>query len=127
MFTARFRRDHRGTGGVHARTGGASAVRRAGEDGMLRLAVLSGFLLLGLAGPSSAQGLGTLQVTAQVVPATAAWTGLAEAAVAAQGAAREATAGQTLIRRTGLVHARAEMHGSGGRRLLLVTIHHPHN
>jgi hypothetical protein len=102
---------------------------RAG--GKLRMATVLGLLALGLPGTSSAQALGTMQVTARVVPASVAWTGLAEARVSARGAAA-LQPGRTFIRRGGLVQSTAQIHPfgdrpSGGRRLLIVTIQHPHN
>ena len=101
---------------------------RAG--GSLRFAALLGLLALGLPGTSSAQALGTMQVSARVVSASVAWTGLAEAGVAARSAAEWRPAG-TLVRRGRLVHATAQIHPSsghpGGPRLLVVTIQHPHN
>jgi hypothetical protein len=71
-----------------------------------------------------------MQVAARVVPAWVGWTGLAEARVAAQSAAARQS-GRTYIHRAGLVHATAQIHPSsgpaGGRRLLIVTLQHPHN
>jgi hypothetical protein len=94
--------------------------------GILRLVASLGFLALGLPSVSSAQALGTMQVAARVVPASVAWSGVAEAGVAARSAAR-LQAGRALIRRSGLVHARAEMQPSSDPRLLIVTIQYPHN
>jgi len=109
---------------------GATSGQACRAGGILRLAALLGLLALGLPGTSSAQALGTMQVTARVVPATVGWTGLAEARVAARSAA-ERQPGMALVRRGRLVHATAEIHPSGGRsggpRLLIVTIQHPHN
>jgi hypothetical protein len=92
---------------------------------ILRGVALLGALALGLPRTASAQSLGTMQVTARVVPASVAWTGVAEAGEAARTAARERY-GRPLVRRRGLVHAWAEIHPSEGR-LLIVTIQHPHN
>jgi hypothetical protein len=101
---------------------------RAG--GILRLAASLGLLALGLPGTSSAQALGTMQVTARVVPASVGWTGLAEAKFAARAAAERQPV-LALVRRGRLVHATAEIQPSsghpGGPRVLLVTIQHPHN
>lgn len=91
-----------------------------------RMAAFTGVLALGVSGVSSAQALGTMQVSARVVPAPAAWAGVAEAAAAIRMAAGLAS-GRSPTRRSGLVQARGEVLPSGGRRLLLVTIHHPHN
>jgi hypothetical protein len=98
--------------------------------GILRMAALLGCLALGLPGTSSAQALGTMQVAARVVPALVGWTGLAEARAAARSAAAR-QAGRAFIRRARLVHATAQIQPSsrpaGGRRLLIVTLQHPHN
>lgn len=68
-----------------------------------------------------------MQVTAQVVPAPAGWTGLAEARLAALALLRQPLRG-TVVRRAGLVRARAELVGAAGDpHLLVVTIQHPHN
>jgi hypothetical protein len=104
---------------------------RASRGGWsLRVAALLGVLGLGLPGTSSAQALGTMQVAARVVPASVGWTGLAEARLAARSVAGRQSGG-TLIRRGRLVHATAEIHPfsglAGERRLLIVTIQHPHN
>jgi hypothetical protein len=126
MFTARFHIASVRPRPAPARAAGTSQDRASRAGGILPMAALSGFLALGLPGTASAQALGTMQVTARVVPASAAWTGLAEAGVVARSVARQEP-GRPLIRRNGLVQARAEIRPSGGRRLLLVTIHHPHN
>jgi hypothetical protein len=130
MFTARpdidFARPLPGITPPAGTTSGQAC--RAG--GILRLAALSGLLALALPGTSSAQALGTMQVSARVVSASVAWTALAEAGVAARSAAEQQPAG-TLVRRGRLVHATAQIHPSsghpGGPRLLVVTIQHPHN
>ena len=100
--------------------------RRFQGRGILRMVASLGFLALGLPAAASAQALGTMQVAARVVPASVAWSGVAEAGVAARSAAR-LQAGRVLIRRSGMVHARAEIQPSDGRRLLIVTIQYPHN
>lgn len=102
----------------------SSEAFRAG--GILRMAMLLGFLALGLPGTSSAQALGTMQVAARVVSASVAWTGLAEARVAARSAAAQQS-GRAFIRRAELVHVTAQIHRSTGRGLLIVTIQHPRN
>lgn len=102
----------------------ADRTSRAG--GFVPVAALAGLLALGLPQTSSAQSLGTLQVTARVVPASVAWTGVAEAGVAARSLVGQES-GRPLIRRNGLVYTSAEIHRAGGRHLLLVTLHHPHN
>src|SRR5687767_13720245 len=94
--------------------------------GILRGVAVLGWLALGLPQTSSAQALGTMQVTARVAAASVAWTGVAAAGEVARTAAREQY-GWPLVRRSGLVHARAEICASEGRRLLVVTILHPHN
>jgi hypothetical protein len=93
---------------------------------MLRTAALCGVLAVALPGTSSAQSIGTMQVTARVVPASAGWSGVSEAGLAAQGAVR-APLGRPLIRRSGLVHSAAEIRTVGSRRVVVVTIQHPLN
>jgi hypothetical protein len=105
---------------------GASPRKSFAVGGILRGMALLGWLAPGLPQTSSAQALGTMQVTARVVAASVAWTGVAEAGEAARTAAREQY-GRPLVRRSGLVYARAEIRPSEGRRLLIVTIQHPHN
>jgi hypothetical protein len=94
--------------------------------GILRLAVVAALLTLSLQGTSSAQALGTMQVTARVAPASVAWSAVAEAALAVQSVAQW-NSDRPLIRRNGLVHTLTEIRPTGSRRLLVVTIHHPHN
>ncbi len=68
-----------------------------------------------------------MQVSARVVPATAAWTGVAEAATAALEAALRPRSGVVLVRRTGVVQTQAEVLSAEDRPLLLVTVQHPRN
>jgi KaiC/GvpD/RAD55 family RecA-like ATPase len=91
-----------------------------------RIAILAGLLALGLPVTSSAQALGTMQVTAHVLPASAAWAGITLTAAAARSAIRSQS-GLPHTSRDGLVHARSEIVESGGRRRLLVSIQYPHN
>jgi len=93
--------------------------------GILLGMALLGSLVLGLPQTSSAQALGTMQVTARVVDASVAWAGVAEGREAARAARGQS--GRPLVRRNRLLLTRAEIRPSGGRRLLIVTIHHPHN
>jgi hypothetical protein len=67
-----------------------------------------------------------MQVTARVVAAPVAWTGVAEAQEAARSAARE-RAGMVVVRRGRLVEARAEIRASAGAGLVVVTINHLRN
>ena len=126
MFTARFPIGFGRPLPGRTRPGGVTSGQASRGDGVLRVAALMGFLALGLPGTSSAQALGTMQVAAQVVPASVGWTGLAEAMVAARSAAAHPP-GRTFIRRGGLVQTTAKIHPSGGRGLLIVTLQHPHN
>jgi hypothetical protein len=96
------------------------------HGGILRLIVLSAALALGLPQMSSAQALGTMQVSARVVPASVAWAGVAEGREAARIAAKQRW-GRPIVRRGGLLLTQAEIRPLGGRRLLIVTIHPPHN
>lgn len=94
-----------------------------------RIAPGGGFIGVPRPGPPGGvvrQTLGTLQVAARMVPASVGLTGVAEAEVAARSAAA-LRPGRAVIRRSGLVHGRAEIRPSGARRLLIVTTHHPRN
>jgi hypothetical protein len=93
---------------------------------ILPLAALASVLVLVTPGTASAQALGTMQVTARVVPASVAWSGLALAGAAARAVAAEKTE-QPMSRRTGLVYVRVEPPPSGSGGPLIVTVHHPHN
>jgi hypothetical protein len=91
----------------------------------LRSTAFCGLLALGIPSTSAAQA-GSIQVSARVLPATTAWTGLSEAGVAAREAVQMPW-GRPLLRHAGLVQTRAEIHRSGGSHLVLVTIQYPHN
>lgn len=91
-----------------------------------RLVCLSLLLFVARSGRVSAQGLGTMQVTARVLPAGPSWTGLSEARAAALAVLGD-PASRSSNRRTDLVRAYAELQGVGSRRRLLITLHHPHN
>jgi hypothetical protein len=88
--------------------------------------VLLGLVALGLPRTSYAQALGTMQVTARVIPAPVAWTGVAEAQEAARSVAGEGS-GMPVVRRGRLVQARAEIRASAGAGLVVVTIDHLRN
>ena len=92
----------------------------------LRMAGLAALLSLVGPGALSAQALGTMQVSARVVPAAVAWAGVAEAEAAVRAAAHE-SGGTGLVRRAGLVWARAELPAPGSGDPLVVTVHHPFN
>ena len=100
------------------------AKRPAGQ--VLRAVAVCGLLAMGLPGTSSAQAIGTMQASARVVPASAAWTDLSEAGLAARAAVGAASDGP-LIRRNGLVRSSAEIRAVGSRREVLVTLQHPYN
>ena len=93
---------------------------------LLRLVCLSVLLSAALSGRVSAQAIGTMQVTARVLPAGPSWTGLSEARAAAL-AVLGGPSSRSSSRRTGLVKVDAELQGVGARRRLLITLHHPHN
>ena len=93
---------------------------------VLRAVAVCGLLALGLPGTSSAQAIGTMQVGARVIPASAAWTGLSEAGLVARAAVGAATHGP-LIRRNGLVRSATEIRAVGSRREVVVTLQHPYN
>jgi hypothetical protein len=109
---------------------GAPVGQRLRAGGILRGLASMGLIAMGFPGALSAQALGTMQIAARVVPASVAWTGLAEARIAARSVA-EGQSGLALTRRGRLVHATAEIHPSSGRaddrRRLIITIQHPHN
>ncbi len=107
--------------------GAAVSTRRGCSAGaIVRLGLLAGPLMVAFPGWASAQALGTMQVTARVLPGGPSWAGLAEARVLAREALLSPAAGWD-IRRGGLVQARAEVATTGGRRRLLVTVHYPRN
>jgi hypothetical protein len=93
---------------------------------ILCLLAVTGALASTLPRTSSAQALGTMQVTARVVPASVAWAGVAEVGHAVRSATAD-PAGRVSVRRGRLIQGRTEIRSSGGRRLLIVTIQHPHN
>lgn len=93
---------------------------------ILCLLTVMGALASTLPRTSSAQALGTMQVTARVVPASVAWAGVAEVEQAVRRATAD-PAGRVSVRRGRLIQARTEVRASGGRRLLIVTLQHPHN
>ena len=108
-------------------TGAAAGTRRGCSAGaMLRLGLLAVPLVVSFPGWASAQALGTMQVTARVLPGRPGWAGLAEAQVLAREALLSPAAGSD-IRRAGLVEARARLTTTGGRRCLLVTVDYPRN
>jgi hypothetical protein len=110
-----------------APTGAAPGTRRGCSAGaMLRLGLLAVPLMVAFPGWASAQALGTMQVTARVLPGRPAWAGLAEAQILAREALLSPAAGSD-VRRAGLVQARAELATTGGRRRLLVTVDYPRN
>jgi len=126
MLTARSTRDTSRRPRATALVAGAAAAPAAFRGSILPLAALGGVLVLVTPGTASAQALGTMQVTARVVPASVAWSGLALAGAAVRAVAEEKP-DQVMTLRTGLVFARAEPAPSGSGGQLIVTIHHPHN
>jgi hypothetical protein len=110
-----------------APTDAAAGTRHGCSAGsMLRLGLLAVPLMVSFPGWASAQALGTMQVTARVLPGRPGWAGLAEAQILAREALLSPAAGSD-IRRAGLVQARAELSTTGGRRRLLVTVDYPRN
>jgi hypothetical protein len=107
---------------------GAKAGPRRGYSaaGKLRLGLLALPLIVAFPAGASAQGLGTMQVTARVHPGRPSWTGLTEAQALAQQVLRSSSDGPE-IRRAGLVQARGELASTGERRLLLVRVDYPRN
>ena len=125
MFPSRFQSGRRSLGSVPGATVGRAG--RTCRNGALRgLCLVT--LLVAVARPSgvSAQALGTMQVTARVLPGGPGWAGISEArALARQVGSAPASHSET--RHVGLVQARAEVASGQGRRRLLITIHYPHN
>jgi hypothetical protein len=93
---------------------------------ILRLACLAALLSAGTSGGAHAQGIGTMQVTARVLPARPSWVALEETRAAALAVLHEPStpAGR---RRSRLVLTRAEFQAQGSRRTLVVTLDYPHN
>jgi hypothetical protein len=111
-------------------TGAPAGSRRGCSAGaMLRLGLLALPLMVSFPGGASAQALGTMQVTARVLPGRPGWAGLAEAWILAREALLSPASPAAIsdIRRAGLVQARAELATTGGRRRLLVTVDYPRN
>jgi len=94
--------------------------------GVLRWTVLLGILGLAFPRTSYAQAVGTMQVTARVVPASVAWTAVAEAREAARSVVRDPSA-LPVVRGGRLLQARAEIHDSTGPGLVIVTVQHLRN
>jgi hypothetical protein len=110
-----------------APNGVAAGTRRGCWAGaMLRLGLLAVPLVVSFPGLASAQALGTMQVTARVLPGRPGWAGLTEARILAREALLSPAA-RSEIRRAGLVEARAQLTTTGGRRCLLVTVDYPRN
>lgn len=126
MFMLRFRRGFIRMMPATTQSTAETPGRAVLAGGFLRLAVLLASLPLGLPRTLYAQALGTMQVTARVVPAAVAWDGVAEAREAAQSAAL-VPSGRPLVLRGRLIQTRAEIWPSAGPGLLVVTIHHLHN
>jgi hypothetical protein len=93
---------------------------------VVRLGLLPGLLLAAVPGVVSAQSLGTMQVTARVLPGRPGWAGLSEARGLTRNVLSAPWTG-TRTHRAGLVLTRAELAPAERRRRLLVTIHYPHN
>jgi hypothetical protein len=107
-----------------------TAVEDAGSDSLtgkiLRFWAFCALLLLGLPAVAAGQATSTMQVSATVVPATAAWTGLSEARAAARQVMK-LPAGRSAVRQAGVVQTRAQVLPGNDRAHLLVTIQHPYN
>jgi hypothetical protein len=107
-----------------------TAAKDAGSDPLtgkiLRFWAFCALLLLGLPAVAAGQATSTMHVSATVVPASAAWTGLSEARAAARQAMKLPTGGSA-VRQAGVVHTRAQVLRGNDRAYLLVTIQHPYN
>jgi hypothetical protein len=93
---------------------------------ILKLGLMVIPLTTGLPGGASAQALGTMQVTARVLPGAPAWAGLAEAQALGRQVLLSPVPGSHL-RRADLVQARAELAMTGRERRLLVRVDYPRN
>ena len=125
MFPSRFQSGRRSLGSAPgAPVAGAGRTCRNGALPGLCLVTL----LVALARPDgvSAQALGTMQVTARVLPGGPGWAGFSEARALARRVG-SAPASDSETHHVGLVQARAEAASGQGRRRLLITIHYPHN
>jgi hypothetical protein len=111
---------------------GAFAPAIAGAVRVSRIAVfvwpalLPLLLLTALPDWVSAQALGTMQVTARVLPGEPAWAGFHQAGALARQFLSSPEGGPG-ARRTALVHTRAEVASLPGRRRLLITVQYPRN
>ena len=126
MFAEPFHIGRIRAGPASAGCAGSGCGRARRLRSLIRLGALSALFAAGVPGGVSAQALGTMQVTARVLPGQPGWAGLSEArALAQEVLSRSSVASQT--RRAGLVQARAELAPADGRRRLLVTINYPQN
>jgi hypothetical protein len=75
---------------------------------------------------ASAQALGTMQVTARVLPGGPPWAGLRETQDLVERVQRSPSSGSE-TRRAGLVQARADVAPAAGRGRLLITVDYPRN
>jgi hypothetical protein len=126
MFTARIhiRRSRRPS--ALALTAAEVAESDSLTGKILRFWAFCALLLLGLPAVAAGQATSTMQVSATVVPATAAWTGLSEARAAARQAMK-LPSGRSAVRLAGVVQTRAQVLRGDDRAHLLVTIQHPYN
>ena len=92
----------------------------------IRMLAVGALLALSVPSVAAAQASGTMSVSARVVSADAAWTGLREAQAAVAGAARTGSSAP-LVRRTALVQTTTEVRTADRRRTLLVTVDHLRN
>jgi hypothetical protein len=104
----------------------AGTGRRPLTGAILRIGLVLAPLAAALPGGASAQALGTMQVTARVLPSRPAWAGLTEAQALAQQVLMASPA-EPQTRRTGLVLARAGLASTAGQRRLLVRVDYPRN
>jgi hypothetical protein len=118
-----------------SRHGGCPALAGAGRPTqdrtsaagvILRLACVTALLFTVVSGRALAQGIGTMQVTARVLPAGPSRVALEETRAVTAAALREPWTLST-IRRTRLVRTRADLLAQGSRRTLVITLHYPHN
>lgn len=124
MFTPRFHSRPPSSG--PAPGGGVTGIgRRSRLGGVLRFGLLPPLLAATVTTGVSAQALGTMQVTARVLPGRPGWTAVSEAGALARSVV--STGARAQSRHAGLVRTRAEVASVQGRRRLLITVHYPHN
>ena len=126
MFSVRFRTALRLLRPVSGCSVLAPSPEGAWKAEFIKMLGVSALLALSVPSAAAAQASGTMQASAHVVSADAAWSGLREAQAAVAGALRTGSPAP-LVRRTVLVQTTTELRMAGRRRTLLVTVDHLRN